>query len=108
MLRVAFSILLAALLVATGAASAAHGLMHEAPHGDHGAAMHGDDHSAVALAECCDAPGAQAGGGCMMDAACLGPLVVGPTAMGERPIAFRRSLLASGISAAVPTGPPKV
>lgn len=107
MLRAVFSILLAALLVATGAASAAHALVHEAPHGHHGVAMHGEDHS-VALAECCDAPGAQASGGCLMDAACLGPLVVGPTAMGERPIAFGRSFLVSGISAAVPTGPPKV
>ena len=107
MLRVAFSILLAALLVATGAASAAHGIAHPAPHQDQGAAMHGDDRP-VALAECCGAASTRTGGGCMMDAACLGPLVVGPTAMGERPIAFGRSLLASGISAAVPTGPPKV
>ena len=113
MLRVIASLLLVALLVTAGAASAAHVPAHGAPvavhhhvgEGDHSAAT---NEAAAAIAECCDALGTKAGGSCLADAALSALIVFGLDKAGKgRAISFAASVL-QGVPPPVPTGPPKV
>ena len=110
MFRLALSLLFAALLAVTGAASAAHGVGHGAPGERHDAmSMDGErDAHEAALAECCDALGAQVGAGCPVDVTVPNaPIILaGTTRMVRVPSADIVST--RGISSAVPIGPPKV
>ncbi len=69
-----------------------------------------DEHDArkAALAECCDALGAQGGAGCLLDVtAPNAPIVLSGTAHILRALPAD-IILTRGVSTAVPTGPPKV
>ncbi|MFQ6552718.1 hypothetical protein AAD018_010300 [Aestuariibius insulae] len=110
MLRLVLSLLLVVLLAATTAASAAHGGAHGVPSERHDAMSMDGDHDAheAALAECCDAVGAQGGAGCLLDVtAPNAPIVLSGTAHILR--ALPADIISTrGVSTAVPTGPPKV
>ncbi|MGR3542236.1 MAG: hypothetical protein ACU0BS_12545 [Hasllibacter sp.] len=108
MIRVAASFLIALLLVAAGVTSAAHSPAHA---GGHGAAMDAPaDHvppEAAAAADCCEAPGGQAGGACAADAmaqAAAPWIRPGRAARALGPGAGARG---AGLTPAVPPGPPR-
>ncbi len=110
MVRLALSLFLVVLLAATTTASAAHGVEHGAPGERHGAmSMDGEhDAHAVALAECCDALGAQGGMGCLLDVtAPNAPIVLSGAARMFR-VSPADVVSTRGVPIAVPTGPPKV
>jgi hypothetical protein len=106
-LRLLLSLTLAVLLAATGAASAAHGLVEEEA-GHHAMEEHGDgDPHAASVEECCDAVG-PAGGGCLIDAALSNGLPVRPLPVSTLDLVSMAPVMSRGLAAPVPTGPPKV
>ena len=113
MLRAIASLLLAAALVAAGAASAAHVPTPGEPVAVHHHASDGYHHdatnvAAVAVAECCDALGAKPGGSCLADATLSALVLLGLDKAGKgRAISLAASVL-QGVPPPVPTGPPKV
>ena len=113
MLRAFVSLLLAAALVAAGAASSAHARAHDEPVGLHhhvGEAEHSavTNEVAAATAECCDALGAKPGGSCLADATLSAFVLRGLDDAGKgRAISLAASVL-QGVPPPVPTGPPKV
>ena len=110
MVRLALSLFFAALLAVTSTASAAHGVGHGALGERHDAMSMDGEHDAheAALAKCCDALGAQGSAGCLLDVtAPNAPIVLFGTARILR-VSSTDVISTRGVSAAVPTGPPKV
>ncbi len=110
MVHLALSLLFAALLAVTSVASAAHGVGHGASSERHDAMSMDGGHDAqeAALAECCDALGAQGGAGCLLDVtAPNAPIILSGTARVLR-VSPADVISTRGVSTAVPTGPPKV
>lgn len=111
MFRLALSILLVVAFSCASAASVMHGLSHGSEHVGHHAEMAAGDAFAdagEALADCCDTTGG------VWSASCLGDLVttaeitpIAPAATLTRSAAHADAG-SSGLTPAVPTGPPKV
>lgn len=107
MIRVLLSFLLAVAVIGAGAASAAHGLAHDAPQVAHDMQDMDAGH-ATALAECCDATQAQVGGSCFVDVVPSEMLVLGRGSFAERMTLPPYLPASTGVGPNVPTGPPKV
>jgi hypothetical protein len=107
MIRVLFSLVLAVAVIGAGAASAAHGLAHDAPLIAHDMQDMDAGH-ATALAECCDATQAKVGGSCFADIVPPEVLVLGRGAFAGRMTLSPYLRAFAGVDPNVPTGPPKV
>lgn len=107
MIRVLLSVMLAVAVIGAGAASAAHGLAHDAPQVGHEMQDMDADHPA-GLANCCDVAGVKVGGSCFSDVVSSEMLVIDDGSFAGR-ITLPPYLRASaGVGPNVPTGPPKV
>ena len=107
MIRVLLSLVLALAVIGAGAASAAHALVHEAPHIAHDMQDMGADHATVP-ADCCDATQAKVGGSCFVDVVPSEMLVLGRGSFAERMTLSPYVQAFIGIDLYVPTGAPKV
>jgi hypothetical protein len=106
MLRSLLFLTVAVLLAATGAASAAHGLIAEEV--GHQMAVPEEAHPpASSVADRRDAMGG-AGGGCLVDAALAAGRPVRPSPISGMDLASVASVMSRGVAASVPTRPPKV
>ena len=110
MVRLTLSLFFAALLTVTSAALAAHGVGHGATGERHDGMSMDGGHAAheAALAECCDALGAQGGASCLLDASAPNTPNGLSGAMRMLRVSPVDVISSRGISTAVPTGPPKV
>ena len=107
MLRVLLSLLLAVTVIGAGAASAGHGLAHDAPQVADDTQDMGADH-ATALADCCDATQVKVGGSCFVDVVPSEMLVLDRGTFSERMTLPPHLRASAGVGPNVPTGPPKV
>jgi hypothetical protein len=107
MIRVLLSLMLAVAVIGAGAASSAHGLVHDAPQVGHEIQDTDADH-ATALADCCDATGANVGGSCFADVVPSEMLVPGRGSFAGRMTLPPDLRASAGVGPNVPTGPPKV
>ena len=111
MLRVILSMLLVAAFAGASLASVMHGVSHGSDHAGHHADMAHNDlpsDAEQALAECCDAASGKGSASCFGDLLAgvfMSPIALTATVTGGTAVS---DLRLSGLTRAVPTGPPKV
>ena len=108
MIRALLTIVLAIAVIGAGTASAAHALAHGVPHAPHNTGSVDGPNVAAALAECCDAVGANTDVLCFADILPSEGLLLDPELSAKATILLARVALGQGAGTSVSIGPPKV